>query len=210
MLRRIGKALREEFANLRPRQRLIELLLGLLPISAGGRIRSILLRLAGFRIGRGTCFNGVPRIVGNGPIEQRLSIGSGCWFNFGCSFELGAAIEIHDRVTFGPETMILTTTHVLGPPEHRCAERLLQPVVIENGVWIGARCTILPGVRIGAGAVVAAGALVNRDVAPNTLVAGVPARLVKSLVESQSALAGDYRLVSKHHQAVVSADTATH
>ena len=54
-------------------------------------------------------------------------------------------------------------------------------MVIKDGAWLGARCTILPGVTVGEGAIVAAGAVVHRDVAPNTLVAGVPARVVKEL-----------------------------
>jgi acetyltransferase-like isoleucine patch superfamily enzyme len=57
------------------------------------------------------------------------------------------------------------------------------PIRIEDGVWIGSRVTVLPGVTIGAGAVIAAGAVVNRDVPPDTLVGGVPARVLRHLDE---------------------------
>ena len=101
----------------------------------------------------------------------------------GCYLELGDEIIIGNDVSFGPETMILTSTHDTnaGTPERRAVEVTCKPVVIKDGAWLGARCTILPGVTVGEGAIVAAGAVVHRDVAPNTLVAGVPARVVKEL-----------------------------
>jgi acetyltransferase-like isoleucine patch superfamily enzyme len=58
---------------------------------------------------------------------------------------------------------------------------MVAPIIIGDGVWIASRVTVLPGVFIGDGSVVAAGAVVSRDVAPNTMVAGVPARLVREL-----------------------------
>ena len=72
----------------------------------------------------------------------------------------------------------------MGDPECRAGAHLARPIRIESGAWIGARSTILPGVTVGHGAVVAAGAVVTRDVEPNTLVAGVPARVLRSLEPS--------------------------
>jgi acetyltransferase-like isoleucine patch superfamily enzyme len=57
-----------------------------------------------------------------------------------------------------------------------------KPVAIGNGTWLGANVTILPGVNVGAGVIVAAGSVVHDDVPPNTLVAGSPARVIKSLI----------------------------
>ena len=91
-----------------------------------------------------------------------------------------AAITIGSQVTISYAAMILTGgyDYTRGMVER---DHLSSPVRIENSVWIGARAIILPGVRVGQGAVVAAGAVVARDVAPHTLVGGVPARLIKRI-----------------------------
>ena len=74
---------------------------------------------------------------------------------------------------------IATLNHALDPD--RRADMIPAPVKIGNKVWIGANVTILPGVSIGEGAVLAAGAVVNKDVPARTIVAGVPARVIKSI-----------------------------
>lgn len=181
IIRRAIEVLIGEFSTLRPRLVLVMCLASLLPPSTGGRLRAFLLRLAGFQIGSGVSFSSNPRLFGEGPINQRLSIGANCWLNVDCAFELGANITIGERVSIGPQTMMLTTSHDIGPAEHRCGPKVCQPIVIERGSWIGARCIILPGVTIGSGSVVAAGAVVNRDVPAHSVVAGVPARVIRSL-----------------------------
>jgi maltose O-acetyltransferase len=175
--------LREELAPLDLRLSLTRALLSPLPPNVGTRVRVQVMRMAGFRIGRGTMFWGMPTIVGTSNVIAKLSIGEGCWINIGCYLELGDEIIIGNDVSFGPETMILTSSHDTGAgtPERRAVEVTCKPVIIKDGAWLGARCTILPGVTVGEGAIVAAGAVVHRDVAPNTLVAGVPARVVKEL-----------------------------
>jgi maltose O-acetyltransferase len=77
--------------------------------------------------------------------------------------------------------MILTRRHHLGSPARRYAKLEALPVTIGAGVWVGARAMILPGVTIGDGAVIAAGAVVTKDVPANTVVAGVPATVVREL-----------------------------
>ncbi|CAN5330616.1 N/A [soil metagenome] len=86
-----------------------------------------------------------------------------------------ARITIGSNVYLGMAVLITTSTHELGPPLRRAGELVVEPVNIEDGVWIGANVTILPGVTIGRGAVVAAGAVVANDLEPNGLYAGVPA-----------------------------------
>ena len=90
-------------------------------------------------------------------------------------------VTIGTSVAIGPHTRIVTDTHDIGAPTRRAGTGRKEPVVIEDGAWIGASVTILPGVTIGRGAVVAAGAVVTRDVSPNTLVAGVPAKVIRKL-----------------------------
>jgi len=77
--------------------------------------------------------------------------------------------------------MILTSTHDLGPSQHRAGPVTRAPVTIKAGAWLGPRSIVLPGVTVGEGAIVMPGALVNKDVPPNTRVAGTPARAVETL-----------------------------
>ena len=113
--------------------------------------------------------------------RPRLVIGDHCFFNVGVTFELGEAITIGRWVTFGPDVMLLTSTHEIGSADHRCADHSRAPIDIGDGVWIGARATVLPGVCIGQGAIVGASALVVADVEPNTVVGGVPAQIIRHL-----------------------------
>jgi len=77
--------------------------------------------------------------------------------------------------------MVLTSTHELDLPEHRAGKIVTTPVSIGEGAWLRARSVILPGVKVGAGAVVEAGAVVNKDVEPNSRVSGIPAAKLETL-----------------------------
>ena len=178
---KLGALWRDETEGLHPRLLLAQVLLAPLPTYVGGRLRAALLRLAGVRVGPGTVIWGTPAITGQGNLCRRLRIGSYCWINVGCAFDLGDAVDIGDRVSIGHELLVLTTTHALGTPDRRSGPVTTRPVRIESGAWIGSRCTILPGVTVGAGAVVAAGAVVTQNVPANTLVGGVPARAIREL-----------------------------
>jgi acetyltransferase-like isoleucine patch superfamily enzyme len=114
-------------------------------------------------------------------MHRKLVIGRGCWINIGCVFDLGAEIRIGSHVSIGHDVLVLTQSHAIGPPRQRAFTMFARPVSIGTGVWLGSRSTVLPGVSIGDGAIVAAGSVVNEDVPPNTLVAGVPARIVRAL-----------------------------
>lgn len=104
-------------------------------------------------------------------------LGKNVFINHACSFLDIGGIDIEDDVMIGPRVNISSETHPLTPSER--SDLILKKVTIRRNAWIGAGATILPGVTIGENAVVAAGAVVSRDVPPNTVVAGVPAKVVK-------------------------------
>ena len=176
------RVIREELGGLRHlRLHLVRLLLAPLPFYCGNRLRVYGLRLAGFQIGQGSVIWGMPTITGNENLYRKLTIGQRCLINVECFFDLGAPITIGDHVSIGHQVLILTTSHEVGSHDRRATRLYTKPVTIGSGAWLGSRCTILPGVSVGAGAIVAAGAVVNHDVPPNSLVAGVPAGIVKTL-----------------------------
>jgi acetyltransferase-like isoleucine patch superfamily enzyme len=92
-------------------------------------------------------------------------------------------VEIGDRVYTSPFTQIIAVNHVFNDPDHPFIDQGItaEGIVIEDDVWLGAGAVITDGVRVGKGAVVAAGAVVTRDVAPHTVVGGVPARVIKEI-----------------------------
>jgi acetyltransferase-like isoleucine patch superfamily enzyme len=109
-----------------------------------------------------------------------ITVGDRVFINQGCHFMDMGGLTIGDDVMIGPKVTIVTAGHPVSPSERRNGITMA-PVVIGNNVWIGAAATILPGVTIGDGAVVAAGAVVSRSVPANTMAAGVPARVLKTL-----------------------------
>jgi len=123
----------------------------------------------------------VPTFCGAGPIQRRLRIGERTYVNIGCFLELQDEIIIGDGVAIGHDVMFLTSSHAIGRGDRRAGATTTAPITVESGVWIGARTVILPGVTLGAGSVVAAGSIVNNDVDADTLVGGVPAKVVRSL-----------------------------
>ncbi len=112
---------------------------------------------------------------------DRLTVGEGTTINSPCLIDLNASVTIGRRVGMGHHTVIVTSAHDIGGPKERRGPIRPAPVKIGDGVWIGARSTILSGVTIGNGAVIAAGALVTRDVPSHTVVAGLPAKVVREL-----------------------------
>lgn len=171
----------EELGTFHLRLVIVRFLAFFLPVNVGNRLRLRLLRLSGFRIGKSGMIMGMPTIVGQGNIYEKLQIGNGCIFNMGCYFDLAAPITIGHNVGVGNEALLLTGSHQTADSHRRVGNLIASPIVIQDGVWLGARCIVLPGVTIGKGAVVAAGAVVTKNVPPNSLVAGVPARVIREL-----------------------------
>jgi maltose O-acetyltransferase len=112
---------------------------------------------------------------------RHLSVGRRVFVNRNCAIQADVAVTVGDDVHLGPAVRIVTTSHAIGPPRRRAGERYSEPVAIGAGAWLGAGCQIQPGVTVGAGAIVAAGSVVTDDVAADTLVGGVPARVIRAL-----------------------------
>lgn len=108
-----------------------------------------------------------------------ITIGKNVFINHACSFLDMGGITIEDNVLIGPKVNLITENHPLNPDDRKSL--VCKPIVIKRNAWIGAAATILPGVTIGENAVVAAGAVVTTDVLPNTIVGGVPAKIIKNI-----------------------------
>ena len=178
-----------ESAAIHPRLIMLKMRTAFIPRAALPLRIAQMLRDTGFPVGERTTVLGLPRITGSRPdpkdsskrgLFANLIIGSDVVIDIDAVLDLEDRITVGDRVLIGAQVMILTSTHELGPKEHRAGPVIRSPVVIESGVWIGARCVILPGVTIGAGAVVNPGSVVNKDVPPNTRVGGAPAKKVEA------------------------------
>lgn len=143
----------------------------------------------GMKMGSGSSVQSGCYIWSYGPGSNRRlanSIGDRSIINRGCCLDLRSGLRIGSDVSISPQVAILTTQHDLNHPDFALQGRA---VVIEDHVWIGMRAMVLPGVTIGRGAVVAAGAVVTSDVAPLDIVAGVPARVI-----GRRSVLPDYRL----------------
>jgi acetyltransferase-like isoleucine patch superfamily enzyme len=106
-------------------------------------------------------------------------IGKNVFINHACSFLDMGSITLEDQVLLGPKVNLITENHPIAPANRRAL--ICKPIVIKRNAWIGAAATILPGVTIGENAIVAAGAVVSRDVPANTVVGGVPAKFIKTI-----------------------------
>jgi len=108
-----------------------------------------------------------------------ITFGKNVFINHACTFLDMGGITIEDDVLIGPKVNIITENHPLDPADRKAL--VTKPVVIRRNAWIGAGATILPGVTVGENAVVAAGAVVSKDVPANTVVGGIPARTIKTI-----------------------------
>jgi maltose O-acetyltransferase len=181
---RLLSALEDE-VSFDPRKIAIHTVSRLLPHFRFCRTRTALLRALGLRVARDAAVLGPIHLTGSGNVAL-LRIGERTYVSGPLHVDLGAEVSIGRGVRFGHDVMLLTFDHDIGPAEYRCGRLLAAPIRIGDGVWIGSRATVLPGVSIGDGAVVAAGAVVTRDVAPNSLVAGVPARFVRDIEDTKA------------------------
>jgi len=129
--------------------------------------------------------------LGNGEIllstrtsEARISIGARAVLNNNCSITAKTYVEVGAECLLGVQVMISDfDAHAIDPAVRRSTEGVSRPVRLERNVWIGNRVTILKGVSIGENSIIAAGAVVTKSVPPNVIAAGVPAKVVRHIVE---------------------------
>lgn len=110
-----------------------------------------------------------------------LKVGKGSSCNYKCFFDLGANITIGDNCNISYQVTFVNSTHEIGSSSRRAKGGFAKPITIGNGCWIGANVTIMPGVNIGDGCIIATGALVTKDCEPNSIYIGEPATLFKRL-----------------------------
>lgn len=138
-------------------------------------VKRKLLNSIGCTIGKGT------KIVG--PIEctGTLIVGANCWLGKNLKINGNGRVAIGDNCDIAPEVTFQTGGHIIGDSKRRAGKGIIASQTVGNGVWIGGRSTIVGNVHIGDSSVVAACACVVKNVETDTLVAGVPARVIRRL-----------------------------
>lgn len=174
-------------------------------ISGAWRLLMAMFFLRSFkRIGRHPSVNGVPRIRNNGEVflgdrvriwsvftQAKIFVRKGGTLIVGHNSRInGAHIGVRHKVVIGNNVRIAPYTIILDSDFHEVGNHFSEDgktaeIIIKDNVWLATRCTILKGVTIGENSVVAAGAVVTRDVPPNSVVAGVPAKVIKTIVSYQ-------------------------
>jgi maltose O-acetyltransferase len=180
-LRKIVDVAINEWGDIDFRRLALGVVLAPLPNAAFPRLRVLVHRLFGMRIGRSTLIRGRLKLTGPPGCTSRLTIGSYCFFTTPLHIDLNSDVVIGNCVTIGHDVAIVTSAHRIGGPDRRCGKQVPAPIRIGDGCWIGARVLLLPGIVVGDGSIIAAGAVVNSNVEPHTIVGGVPARLIRRL-----------------------------
>jgi acetyltransferase-like isoleucine patch superfamily enzyme len=147
-----------------------------LTFSDADEIRTLFSQLIGKKVDES--FLLIPPFYTAGGDEIR--VGLNVFVNQNCTFYDLGGLDIADDVMIGPNVSIITAGHPLEPSQRR-AITIGKPIVIERNVWIATGSTIIGGVTVGENSVVAAGSVVTKDVPPNTLVGGNPARVIRSI-----------------------------
>ncbi|MEI2463281.1 acyltransferase [Niallia taxi] len=114
--------------------------------------------------------------------RPRITIGKNTFINYNCFFEGTSNIIIGENCAIAMNVTFCNSNHDIKDPVRRAGKVESKPIIVENGVWIGANSVILPGVKIGEGCVIAAGSIVTKDCEPHAIYAGAPAIKKKDLI----------------------------
>lgn len=140
-------------------------------------LKRVVLRLGCVSVGNTSRVCG-PLIIGN---AVKLSIGEGTWVGQDfCVYGSGSCV-IGSNCDIGPNVVILSGSHEIGGKDRRAGKGFHYNIEIGNGVWIGGKSTVFGNIKINDSSIVAAGSVVQRDVEKNTIVGGVPAKLIRDL-----------------------------
>lgn len=150
------------------------------------KIRPLLYRISGHKIGKKCHIS--PRVFTGPGGKGKLQIGNNVSINYGCFFDLLGDIIIENNCNLAMNVHCITGTHEIGDSSRRAGKSIVKPIIIGEGSWIGADTYIMPGVKIGKGCIIGAGALVNKDCKANCIYFGRPAKLYKKLDEDDIAV----------------------
>ena len=114
---------------------------------------------------------------------KNITIGKNVFINRCCNFQDQGGITIEDGVLIGHNVVLATINHEMNPAKRSSME--MAPIHICKNVWVGSNATILPGVTVGDGSVIAAGAVVTKDVPPGVVVGGIPAKILRKIESAE-------------------------
>lgn len=134
-----------------------------------------LLRKLGHEIGEGT------KIVGPVFCTGKLIVGADCWIGKNLTVNGNGTVVIGDRCDIAPEVTFQTGSHAIGTHDRRAGDGYNEDISVGNGCWIGVRSTLLAGVKVGDGCVIAACACVTKEIEEDTLAGGIPARHIRNI-----------------------------
>lgn len=139
------------------------------------RLKRALLNCIGFQIGHNT------KVVGPVVCSGKLKVGENCWIGKNLIINGNGTVEIGANCDIAPEVTFLTGGHEIGDAHRRAGKGEIYSISVGNGVWIGARSTLMKNITVGNGSIIAACACVHKNVEDNDLVGGVPARVIRKL-----------------------------
>ena len=113
--------------------------------------------------------------------SSKCEIGSYSFISVRCLIDGSDWVRLGNRVYLAPNVQLITSSHEFGPRDQRAGHHANGAITVEDGCWLGAGVTVLPGVKIGAGCIVGAASLVRKDTQPNGLYVGSPAKRVRDL-----------------------------